>query len=130
MSNQNNAIPPELKQHHNKLRLEIVPWEAVLLVARAFDYGAQKYSPMGWRAYTPDEDPNDPESYSAKLFAAALRHMFTWWNGEDKDEESGLSPLAHAAANILMLLDRLSVVGEGPTIQEILTATHCPTETE
>ena len=35
---------------------------------------------------------------------ALMRHMWAWWQGEDKDAETGLSHLAHAACCILFLL--------------------------
>jgi hypothetical protein len=41
----------------------------------------------------------------SRLWDAALRHLCAWYQGEDKDEESGLSHLAHAMACCGMLLE-------------------------
>lgn len=39
-----------------------------------------------------------------RLSGAALRHLFAWIGGEDKDPESGLSHLAHAGCCVLFAL--------------------------
>jgi hypothetical protein len=38
-------------------------------------------------------------------YNAAIRHLFSWWDGEDVDMESGQPHLAHAVACLLILLD-------------------------
>jgi len=43
----------------------------------------------------------------SRLLASAFRHLDAFQGGEDLDPESGLSHLAHAAANIQMLLDTI-----------------------
>lgn len=37
-------------------------------------------------------------------YACALRHIFKWFQGQEKDEESGLSHLDHALVNLAMLV--------------------------
>ena len=37
------------------------------------------------------------------LLASALRHLFSWWDGENLDPQSGLPHLHHAACNIMFL---------------------------
>jgi hypothetical protein len=41
----------------------------------------------------------------SRLLSAGLRHQLAWNSGEDFDPESGLNHLAHACANMLMLLE-------------------------
>ena len=41
----------------------------------------------------------------SRLLGAALRHLFAWGAGKGKDDETGRSHLAHAAACVLFLLD-------------------------
>lgn len=36
-------------------------------------------------------------------FAAAMRHCWHWWRGEENDPTSGCSHLAHAAVRLMML---------------------------
>ena len=40
-----------------------------------------------------------------RLIAAALRHVNAYNGGEDCDPESGVSHIAHAACNLLMLIE-------------------------
>lgn len=41
----------------------------------------------------------------SRCFNSLQRHLFAYWKGEDLDKESGLPHLAHAACNIIFLLD-------------------------
>jgi len=41
----------------------------------------------------------------SRVFSAAMRHLWAWWRGEELDQESGLSHLAHAAWNVITLLE-------------------------
>jgi len=38
-----------------------------------------------------------------RVFGAAMRHLWAWWAGEDKDPETGLSHLAHALCCVMFL---------------------------
>lgn len=74
--------------------MALLPWEALPLVARVYDFGARKYEPNNWR-----------RGYAWSLsFSALQRHLAAWWTGADIDPESGESHLAHAAFHILALL--------------------------
>jgi hypothetical protein len=81
------------KHDQEKIRLDLVPVSAVLAMGRAFTYGAKKYAPDNWRKC---DDPN-------RYYAAALRHLMAWRNGEVADRESKLSHLDHALASLAML---------------------------
>jgi hypothetical protein len=69
------------------------------------DYGAGKYGQHNWSKYA-------GRWAWTQLIASCLRHLFAWMMGEDLDEESGLNHLAHALANICMLLD-LQIMDKG-----------------
>jgi hypothetical protein len=69
-------------------------------MARAFANGAQKYGPYNWREKTIS---------SSVYYAAALRHLMAWWDGEDNAEDSGLNHLDHALACVGMIVDGSSV---------------------
>lgn len=79
-----------------KPSLTYVPPTALFEVGRVMEIGATKYGPMNWR--------HDPVSYSTYV-NAALRHLLAAWDGEDCDRDTKLKHLAHAAANLLILLD-------------------------
>lgn len=80
-------------------RYDLIPWNALSIIACVYHYGAQKYEdptvgPHNWR-----------RGYAWSLsFAALLRHLTAWWEGEDVDPESGHSHLAHAGWHILTLI--------------------------
>jgi len=40
-----------------------------------------------------------------RIYAAAQRHLWAWWDGEDIDPESGLNHLDHAACNLAFLIE-------------------------
>lgn len=84
-----------VKADAGKLRYDLIPPFALEELARVFSYGAEKYGARNWEAGLD----------WGRLFAAAQRHLWSWWAGEDADEETGISHLAHAAWNCLALLE-------------------------
>lgn len=83
-----------IKYDSEKNRLELLPFESLEEVAKVLSYGAKKY-----------EDNNWAKGMAwSRLLGAAMRHLFAWARGVDKDEESGLPHLAHAACCVLFLL--------------------------
>lgn len=84
-----------IKYDDEKVRLELLPFQALGEVGKAFTWGAKKY-----------EDHNYRKGFRwTRLVGSILRHTFAWASGENLDPESGLSHLAHAGATVLMLLD-------------------------
>lgn len=83
-----------VKHDQAKARWDLLPFDAVDSVAVVLTYGAAKYSSRNWEL----------GMAWGRLLAAALRHLTLWARGQDKDEESGLPHLAHAACCVLMLL--------------------------
>ncbi|WP_427501360.1 dATP/dGTP diphosphohydrolase domain-containing protein [Methylomonas sp. MED-D] len=73
----------------------LVPWSGVTKVVEVLMFGASKYSAGGWQ-FVPDGE--------RRYLAAALRHLSAYADGEQCDQESGLSHLAHAACCLLFLL--------------------------
>jgi hypothetical protein len=100
-------IPPEtitaikkqfgtaLKFDQHKLPLNLLSTEAMNQTAAVLAFGAQKYAEHNWR---------NGFAWSRPL-AAAMRHITAFNDGEDRDPESGLSHLAHAACCIMFLLE-------------------------
>lgn len=74
--------------------MALLPWDALLQVAKVYGFGAEKYEPNNWR-----------RGYDWSLsFSAMQRHLAAFWNGQEHDEESGLPHLAHAAFHVFALL--------------------------
>jgi len=86
-----------IKFDHGKLRYDLVPPGALASVTEVLAYGAAKYEEENWRFV------GDPE---ARYFAAAMRHLMAWQQGEAIDPESGCEHLAHAACCLMFLIER------------------------
>ena len=72
-------------------------------VCLVWTYGAKKYAPWNWAKGMDWTVP----------FACICRHMFAWFRGERNDPESGLSHLAHAICNLMMLIHYETAYPEG-----------------
>lgn len=83
-----------VKFDHGKPRMDLIAPELLEEVGKVLAYGAEKYGARNWEL---GMDWGRP-------YAAALRHMNAWQRGEDVDPETGLSHMAHAACNLMMLL--------------------------
>jgi hypothetical protein len=79
-----------------KVPLDLVPPVALHQLACVFADGAKKYGPYNWR---------EKRISSSVYYAAALRHITAWWDGEDVAEDSGQHHLAHAMACLTLVLD-------------------------
>lgn len=82
------------KADGGKLRVDLIPPDALECAAIVFGYGAAKYGPRNW----------DKGLSWSRLYGAILRHLFKWWGGEEVDPESGINHLYHALATLLMLV--------------------------
>lgn len=78
-----------------KPRVSLLSSDAILEIAKVATMGAEKYSPQNWRG----------GMKWSRLMDATQRHLLAYNSGNRKDSESGLSHLAHAAWNIMALLE-------------------------
>jgi len=83
-----------VKYDAGKPPMSMLPGAALEAVALVLDFGAHKYGRDNWR---------NGFSYS-RLMDAAVRHLYTFQEGEDNDPETGLSHIAHASCCLLFLL--------------------------
>ena len=84
-------------------RYDLLPKPGLDAIAEVYAFGAQKYADHNWR-----------KGYEwGKSYAALMRHMTAFWEGETNDPESGLPHLAHAGFHVLTMLTWLSEQGEG-----------------
>jgi len=90
------------KSDDGKVRLDLLPVQPLLDIGQVLTFGADKYAERNWEKGFDWSRP----------YAATLRHLFAWWNGEDKDPETGLSHLAHAACEV-MFLQEFEHAGKG-----------------
>lgn len=82
------------KDDAGKNRVDLLPFVALEDIAQVLTFGAKKYDSWNWTKGI---------VYS-RLLGAALRHLFAWARGQDRDPESGLSHLAHAGCCVVFLL--------------------------
>lgn len=83
-----------IKYDQGKPDHSLHPPAALDEIAKVWVFGERKYASWNWANGFAWRRPA----------AAALRHIFAWLSGEDKDPESGLSHLAHACCCLFMLL--------------------------
>ncbi len=92
-----DPVTGAVKADGNKVLLQLLPLRAVNAVGVVMTHGAKKYSSNNWRGgfkYT-------------RVCGAAMRHLFAWMCGEDKDPDSGLCHISHAATNLLFLSEMI-----------------------
>lgn len=66
------------------------------LIADVLTYGAEKYSRNGWK---------DVPAAKRRYLDAMYRHLNAWHRGEECDTDTDLPHLAHAACNMMFLLE-------------------------
>jgi hypothetical protein len=79
-----------------KCPLDLVPPIAIAALAEALANGAEKYGPYNWREH---------KISSSVYYAAALRHIMAWWDGEDLATDSSVHHLGHAMACLALVID-------------------------
>lgn len=82
------------KADQGKTDWALLPPDALQEVAEVFTRGAEKYGPRNWEKGL---------SYG-RVFSACMRHLWSFWMGEENDPEWGKHHLAHAACCVLFLL--------------------------
>ena len=83
-----------VKHDAGKPAWNLLPFDALNDVAAVLEYGRNKYASRNW----------EKGMAWGRLLGAALRHLSAWAQGTERDAESGLPHLAHAACCVLMLL--------------------------
>ena len=89
------TIPTGIKHDQEKPDMSLLSSIAMVEIAKVMTFGKHKYSANNWRG----------GFYWTRPAAAALRHIFAWLGGENKDPETGLSHLAHASCCLMFLLE-------------------------
>jgi hypothetical protein len=81
-----------------KAPLSTLPMNVVAECGVAMHEGALKYGRHNFRAVG---------IRSSVYFDATMRHMVTWWEGEDIDPDSGLSHITKAIVSLMVLRDAM-----------------------
>jgi len=80
----------------DKLEYSLLPAVALEQVVQVLTFGAKKYEPNNWRR-VPDAN--------RRYFDAAQRHLWAYKQGEQFDQETGQSHLAHAICCIMFMAE-------------------------
>jgi hypothetical protein len=84
-----------VKFDQGKARFDLMPPGVLEGVAEVFTYGANKYGERNW----------EKGMKWGRLFGAAMRHAWAFWNGNELDPESKKHHLYHAIASLMMLAE-------------------------
>lgn len=82
-----------MKDSVGKAPWDLLDYEALEQIVGAMRFGAEKYELENWRKGIS----------TRKLWAAAMRHLISWWKGEDTASDSKVHHLGHAMANLMMI---------------------------
>lgn len=83
-----------------KVPLHCVPAEVLLELGLAMEEGARKYGAWNFRAVG---------VRASVYYDAVMRHMFSWWESEDIDPDSGVNHLVKAMACLVVLRDSMNM---------------------
>ena len=83
-----------IKHDQQKIRWDLVPFDAVNEIAKVLTFGAEKYAARNW------EKGMD----WSRAFGALQRHLTRWFHGQDKDKETRITHLANAGCCLFFLL--------------------------
>lgn len=97
-----------VKHDQGKEPFQLLPPELLFSVSEVLRFGAEKYAPRNW----------EKGMHWSRVFGSLMRHMWRWWGGESRDDETGLSHLAHAGCCLAFLIayeERKVGVDDRPT---------------
>ncbi len=83
--------PRGSRANKGKPRVALIVPAFLLEMGAVLTMGAEKYAPDNWKKGMPVREIMD----------SALRHIYAFLGGEDRDAESGKHHLAHAAVNLM-----------------------------
>jgi hypothetical protein len=82
------------KHDSGKIRMDLLPYDAIVEIAKILTFGASKYNDRNW----------EKGFHWSRVYGALQRHLTLWFAGQDNDVESGRSHLAHAGCCLFFLL--------------------------
>lgn len=82
------------KLDDDKLPMHLLSPAFLKEIAKVSRFGAKKYEDRNW----------EKGIKFSRVYAAAMRHLLAFWDGEDIDMESCLTHLAHASTCLMYLV--------------------------
>jgi hypothetical protein len=94
MSSGENTPVEGTKLDAGKDPWHLMPFDAVGCVVKVLAFGANKYAARNWE-----------KGFAwSRAYSALQRHLTAWWQGQDKDEETGFSHLWHVGCCAMFLI--------------------------
>lgn len=91
------------KADGGKVRMDLIPPDAMFALADILTFGASKYEDRNW----------EKGMKWGRVYGALQRHLNAWWGREGTDPETGKSHLWHALCCIVFLVSyEIRGVGE------------------
>ena len=82
------------KNDEGKLRYDLIPADALEQLVGVYTRGARKYGDKNW----------ERGLAFSRIYAAMMRHLQAWWQGEDYAEDDGQHHLSSVAWGAMALL--------------------------
>lgn len=82
------------KNDEGKARWDLIDLGFVQEGVDVLTFGAEQYGENNWQ---------EVENAENRYFAALMRHLVAYRNGETQDPDTGMSHLAHALCNLMFL---------------------------
>ena len=90
---------PKSLASSNKAPMAVVPANVLMEISVALMEGALKYGRHNYRA---------SGVKASEYYSATLRHLFSWWEGEDTDADSlGISHITKAISSLIVIRDAM-----------------------
>lgn len=89
-----NNEPKALRYNKDKAPMHLVPTDAIRGMAAVLKIGMEKYAERNW----------EKGAYYSVPYASLMRHLMSFWEGENLDSESGRPHLEHVLTNAAFLL--------------------------
>ena len=86
-----------MKYDDDKVDLSLLPIDALVSIAKVFQFGATKYGAFNWV-----DDGKNTEW--RRTYSSLQRHLYAWAKCEDTDQDSKLDHLSHAASQLMILI--------------------------
>lgn len=83
-----------IKHDQQKIRWDLVPYDAVNEIAKILTFGSVKYEARNW----------EKGMGWSRAFGALQRHLTRWFHGQDLDKETRLTHLANAGCCLFFLI--------------------------
>lgn len=92
------GLNPKAIAGRKKRQFQYMPIPVLLEIADGMTEGAEKYGAYNWR---------QSKVSATDYYDSTMRHLLSWFDGEDTDPESGISHISKAIAGLVVVRDAM-----------------------